>query len=84
MNRETLFKRSGRPNILIFTINTLYQINDISRITCKVTSDTIFLTSNSTNKYAAKDHAVFPDVSRVTTIKTTVFSSSRNWKKRGC
>ena len=58
VNTETLFKRSGKPNILTFTINTLYQIND-SRITCKITSDLIFLTSNSTNKCAAKEHVVF-------------------------
>ena len=67
MNMKTLFKRSGRSNILTFTINTLYQINDSSRITCKITSDVIFLTSNSTNKCTAKDHIVLTDVARVTT-----------------
>ena len=78
---ETLFKRSGRPNILTFTINTLYQINDISRITCKITSDVIFLTSNSTNRCTAKDHVVFTYVVRVTASNTTVFFSPGNWKK---
>ena len=67
MNMKTLFKRSGRSNIVTFTINTLYQINDSSRITCKITSDVIFLTSNSTNKCTAKDHIVLTDVARVTT-----------------
>ena len=67
MNMKTLFKSSGRSNILTFTINTLYQINGSSRITCKITSDVIFLTSNSTNKCTAKDHIVLTDVARVTT-----------------
>ena len=84
MNTETLFKRSVRPNILTFTINTLYQINDINRITCKITSDVIFLTNNSTNNCTAKEHVVFTDVARVATSKTTEFFSPGNWKKRGC
>ena len=83
MNTETLFKRSGRPNILTFTINTLYHINDISRITCKIISNVIFLTGNSTNKCTAKDHVVFTDVARVSS-SNTVFFSPGNWKKRGC
>ena len=28
---KTLFKKSGTPNIVTFVINTLYQINEISR-----------------------------------------------------
>ena len=83
MNTETLFKRNGRSNILTFTINALYQINDISRMIWEITSDVIFLTSNSTNKCAAKDHVVCTDVARVTTSKTTVFFSPGNWKRKG-
>ena len=84
MNTETLFKRNGRPNILIFTINTLYQINNISGITCKITSDVIFLTSNSTSRCTDEDHVVSTDAARVATSNTTVFFSPGNWKKRGC
>ena len=83
MTTETLFKGSGRPNTLTFTINTLYQINDISRITCKITSDVVFLTSNSTNKCTAKDHVVFTDVERVTASNTTVFFSPGIGKRQG-
>ena len=83
MNTETLFKRNGRSNILTFTINALYQINDISRMIWEISSDVIFLTSNSTNKCTAKDHVFFIDVARVTTSKTTVFFSPRNWKREG-
>ena len=84
MNTETLFTRSSKLNILTFAIDTLYQINDISRITCKITSDFIILTSSSTNKCIAKYHVVFTDVARVTTSNTTVFFSPGDWKKRGC
>ena len=84
MDNETLFKRSGSPNIATFTINTLYQMNDISRITCKITSEVIFLTRNSTNKCTDKDHVVFTDAAHVTTSNTTLFFSPGNWKKRGC
>ena len=84
MNMETLFKRSGRSNILTFTINTFYQINDNSRITCKIiTSDGIFLTSNSTDKCTAKDYVAFTDVARVTASNTTVFSLLGIGKKEG-
>ena len=83
MNTETLFKRNCRSNILTFTINALYQINDISRMIWEITSDVIFLTSNSTNKCTAKDHVVCTDVARVTTSKTTVFFSPGNWKRKG-
>ena len=58
MNTETLFKRSGRPNILTFT-------------------------SNSANKCTTKDHVVFTNVARVTTINTDVFVSPGNWKREG-
>ena len=78
MNTNTLFKRSGRPNTLTFTTNTLYLINDNSRITVKITSDLIYLTSNSINKYTAKGHAVFTDVALATTSNTTVFCSLGN------
>ena len=84
MNTGTLFKVSGRPNILTYTSNTLYQINSISRITCKITSDVIFFASNSTNKCTAKDHVVFTNVAPVTTSNTTAFFSPGNWKKRKC
>ena len=80
MNTETLFKISGRPNILTFAINALYQIITC-RITCKITSDVIFFTSNCTNKCTTKDHVVFKDVTRVTTSNTTAFFCPGNWKK---
>ena len=83
MNMEMLFKRSGRPNILTFTSNTLYQINGISRITCKIISDVMFLLSNSTNKCTTKEYVIFTDVARVTTNNTSVFFSHENWKKKG-
>ena len=74
MNTETLFKISCRPNILTFTINTLYQINDISRSTCEITSDVVFVTSNSRNKCTAKDHLVFTDVALLQLVKQLHFS----------
>ena len=83
MNTETLFKRSGKPNILTFVINTLYQINYISRITNQIASKGIFSTSNSPNKCTAKDHVVFTDVAHFTTSNATVFFSPGGWKKRG-
>ena len=81
---ETLFKRSGRPNILTVAINTLYQINNISRITCKITSDVTFVTSNSTKKCTAKDHVGFADVACIRTSNRTVLFSPGSWKKRRC
>ena len=71
MNMKTLFKKSGTPNIVTFIINTLYQINEISRTTCKIISNAIFLNSNSTNKCTAKDHVVFTYIARVTTSNAT-------------
>ena len=82
MKMEILFKRKGRPNILTFTINTLYQINDISRITWKIASDVKFLTSNSTKKCTAKDHVVFTDVAHVATTSTPIFLSWELEKER--
>ena len=55
MNMES-FKISGRPNILTFIANTLYQLNDISRVTCKIASNVIFLTTNSTDKSLLSCH----------------------------
>ena len=83
MNTKTLFKRSDRPNILTFIINTLYQINNISGITCKITSDVIFLTSNSTNRCTDEDHVVSTDAARVATSNTTVFSLLGIGKREG-
>ena len=81
MNTVTLFKRSSRANILTFTINTLYQVNGINRITCKGTSDLIFSISNSTNKCTAKNHVVFTDVARVKISNTIVFFYSWELEK---
>ena len=78
MNTETLFKRSSKPNILTVTINRLYQINGISGITCKIISDVIVITSNSTKKCTAKDHVVFANVACVTTSNRTVLFSPRS------
>lgn len=75
MNTETLFKRNCRSNILTFTINALYQINDISRMIWEITSDVIFLTSNSTNECTTKGHAIFANIARVATSNTTVVFS---------
>ena len=88
MNIETLFKRSGWLNILTFAINTLYQINEIGRITCKITSDVIFFTSSSINKCSYTDLAFkascsYADLALMTfdNCASTYNCSPTTWKR---
>ena len=45
----------------LWPMNTLYNINNINRITSSDASNVIFVTGNSTNKCNVKNHVIFTD-----------------------
>ena len=68
VNSKSTFEIQSRPYILIITVGTGHQINNIGAFTSRFTSDIIYSTCNLPFEYSVRYKKILANITFVTTV----------------